>query len=183
MARAFSASPASWAACTAEVTADTKNILLEAAHFDSVSIARSARRHKIPSEASLRFERGVDTQLSPRPRRMAAELLTKFGNGEPSGHPTDVNTTMYRRPIPFKATEVARVAGLDVDVNRISDILTDVGCRVAGGGNGEFSVSAPTGRPDLLTSRATWSKKSPDWSATTRSPSPCLRPRSRARSG
>ena len=56
---------------------------------------------------------------------------------------------MYRRPIPFKATEVARVAGLDVDVNRISDILTDVGCRVAGGGNGEFSVSAPTWRPDL----------------------------------
>ena len=132
-----------------EVTADTKNILLEAAHFDSVSIARSARRHKIPSEASRRFERGVDTQLQPAAAQMAAELLTKFGNGEPSGHPTDVNTTMYRRPIPFKATEVARVAGLDVDVNRISDILTDVGCRVAGGGNGEFSVSAPTWRPDL----------------------------------
>ena len=36
-----------------------------------------------------------------------------------------------------------------MDVNRISDILTDVGCRVAGGGNGEFSVSAPTWRPDL----------------------------------
>ena len=48
-----------------EVTADTKNILLEAAHFDSVSIARSARRHKILSEASRRFERGVDTQLQP----------------------------------------------------------------------------------------------------------------------
>ncbi len=41
-----------------EVTAETKNILLESAHFDQVSIARSARRHKIPSEASRRFERG-----------------------------------------------------------------------------------------------------------------------------
>ena len=72
-----------------EVTADTKNILLEAAHFDSVSIARSARRHKIPSEASRRFERGVDTQLQPAAAQMAAELLTKFGNGErPGTRPT-----------------------------------------------------------------------------------------------
>ncbi|RFT35119.1 hypothetical protein CG402_02655, partial [Bifidobacteriaceae bacterium NR020] len=43
-----------------EVTSETKNILIEAAHFDPVSIARTARRHKIPSEASRRFERGVD---------------------------------------------------------------------------------------------------------------------------
>lgn len=78
---------------------------------------------------------------------MAAELLTKFGNGEPSEHPTDVNTTMYRRPIPFKATEVARVAGLDVDVNRISDILTDVGCRVAGGGNASSLCPRRPGAP------------------------------------
>ena len=132
-----------------EVTAETKNILLEAAHFDQVSIARSARRHKTPSEASRRFERGVDPQLQPAAAQMASELLMKYGNGEPSEHPTDVNFVARRRPIQFKAGEVARVAGLDVDVNRISDILTDVGCRVAGGGNGEFSVAAPSWRPDL----------------------------------
>lgn len=132
-----------------EVTAETTNILLEAAHFDQVSIARSARRHKIPSEASRRFERGVDTQLQPAAAQMAAELLAKYGDGEPSATPTDVNALVARRPIHFKATEVKRVAGLDVDVNRISDILTDIGCRVAGGGNGEFSVNAPTWRPDL----------------------------------
>lgn len=44
---------------------------------------------------------------------------------------------------------MARVAGLDVDINRISDILTDIGCTVAGGGNGEFAVTAPSWRPDL----------------------------------
>lgn len=132
-----------------EVTADTKNILLEAAHFDQVTIARSARRHKIPSEASRRFERGVDSQLQPAAAQMAAELLSRYGDGEPSMHPTDVNNVVFRRPIHFKASEVARVAGLDVDVNRISDILTDIGCRVAGGGNGEFSVTAPSWRPDL----------------------------------
>ncbi|OZG64987.1 phenylalanine--tRNA ligase, beta subunit [Bifidobacterium hapali] len=132
-----------------EVTAETKNILLEAAHFDQVTIARSARRHKIPSEASRRFERGVDSQLQPAAAQMAAELLSRYGNGEPSDHPTDVNNVVFRRPIHFKASEVSRVAGLDLDVNRISDILTDIGCRVAGGGNGEFSVTAPSWRPDL----------------------------------
>ena len=44
---------------------------------------------------------------------------------------------------------MARVAGLDTDVNTISDILTDIGCSVAGGGNGEFSVAPPSWRPDL----------------------------------
>ena len=133
-----------------EVTAETKNVLLESAHFDQVTIARSARRHKIPSEASKRFERGVDFALQPAAAQMAAELMTKYGNGEPSEHPTDVNNTpARRRPIHFKADEVCRVAGLDTPVNKISDILTDIGCMVAGGGNGEFSVTPPTWRPDL----------------------------------
>lgn len=132
-----------------EVTAETRNILLESAHFDQVSIARSARRHKIPSEASRRFERGVDNQLQPAAAQMAADLLVKYGNGEPSFTPTDVNNTTVRRPIHFKGSEVARVAGLDTDLNRINEILTDIGCSVAGGGNGEFSVTAPTWRPDL----------------------------------
>ena len=132
-----------------EVTAETKNILLEAAHFDQVSIARSARRHKIPSEASRRFERGVDYQLQPAAAQMAADLLVKYGDGEASEHPTDVNNTHRRKAIHFKASEVRRVAGLDTEVNAISDILTDIGCTVAGGGNGEFSVTPPTWRPDL----------------------------------
>ncbi|MCI1833044.1 MAG: phenylalanine--tRNA ligase subunit beta [Bifidobacterium sp.] len=132
-----------------EVTSQTRNILLEAAHFDQVSIARSARRHRIPSEASRRFERGVDFQLQPAAAQMAAELLSRYGNGKPSEHPCDVNRTAARKPIAFKASEVRRVAGLDVPINTISDILTDIGCTVAGGGNGEFSVTPPTWRPDL----------------------------------
>lgn len=132
-----------------EVTEETTNVLIESAHFDPVSIARSARRHKIPSEASRRFERGVDTQLQPAAAQMAVELLTTYGGGEASATPTDVDATEPRRPIVFKALEVERVAGLQIDVNRISDILTDIGCLVAGGGNGDFSVTPPTWRPDL----------------------------------
>ncbi len=89
----------------------------------------------------------MDDQLQPAAAQMAAELMVRYGNGEPSEHPTDLNTVCIRRPILFKASEVARVAGLDTDVNTISDILTDIGCPVAGGGNGEFSVAPPVGAP------------------------------------
>jgi phenylalanyl-tRNA synthetase beta chain len=132
-----------------EVTANTKNILIEAAHFDQISIARSARRHKIPSEASRRFERGVDTKLQPAAAQEAAELLTKYGSGSASRSPRDIDNTVKPKDILFKASEVKRLAGLDCELNRISEILIDIGCRVGGGGNGEFTVAPPTWRPDL----------------------------------
>ena len=132
-----------------EVTDETTNILLEAAHFDPITIARSARRHKIPSEASRRFERGVDDKLQPAAAQMASELLEKYGEATPSLTPEDVDTTKRRTPIVFKASEVKRLAGLDLDLNEINGILTDIGCVVGGGGNGEFTVTPPSWRPDL----------------------------------
>ena len=53
---------------TTEMGGATTNVLVEAATFDRVSIARTARRHKLPSEASRRFERGVDPAVVPSPR-------------------------------------------------------------------------------------------------------------------
>ncbi|NEG70235.1 phenylalanine--tRNA ligase subunit beta [Bifidobacterium choloepi] len=132
-----------------EVTAETTNILLEAAHFDPITIARSARRHKIPSEASRRFERGVDDRLQPAAAQLACDLLEKYGEATPSDTPRDLDNTVLRRPINFRSSEVERLTALKLDINQVSDILTDIGCEVAGGGNGELSVTPPTWRPDL----------------------------------
>lgn len=132
-----------------EVTAETKNLLVECAHFDQVSIARTARRHKLPSEASRRFERGVDIEMQPAAAQAAVELLSRYGSGEPSNNPTDLNNTVDPEAIQFKVTEVKRLVDLDVSVDRISSILEDIGCVVAGGGNGIMSVTPPPWRPDL----------------------------------
>ena len=132
-----------------EITADTKNILVECAHFDQVTIARTARRHKLPSEASRRFERGVDTKMQPAAAQAAVELLSRYGSGEPSNNPTDIDNTTNPVAIQFKVTEVKRLADLDVSVDQISSILEDIGCVVAGGGNGVMSVTPPTWRPDI----------------------------------
>lgn len=133
-----------------EVTADTKNILLEAAHFDPVTVARSARRHKTPSEASKRFERGVDYELQPAAAQMASDLLAKYGDASSSGAAVDVNNTEPREVIDFKLTETKRLTGLDTSEARIREILEDIGCTVADSTiEGHISVVPPTWRPDM----------------------------------
>lgn len=132
-----------------EVTEETTNILIESAHFDPVSIARSARCHKIPSEASRRFERGVDTKLQPAAAEEAAQLIVKICGGQVSDTPADYDQTVEMPSIRFKTSEVKRLTALDISVSRISEILTDIGCSLGGCGNGELLVEPPTWRPDL----------------------------------
>lgn len=132
-----------------EVTADTTTILLEAAHFDQVSIARTARRHKLPSEASRRFERGVDTQLQPAAVQSVVNVLENMGHAQASENPTDVNNTVAPEAISFRLGEVKRVADLDLSTERITAILTDIGCEVNRDGDSTLSVTPPTWRPDL----------------------------------
>ncbi|MGL5829385.1 MAG: phenylalanine--tRNA ligase subunit beta, partial [Angustibacter sp.] len=68
---------------SSEVGATTTALLLEAAHFDPVSIARTSRRHRLSTEASRRYERGVDPQLAPRAAEVAAQLLISLGGAVP----------------------------------------------------------------------------------------------------
>lgn len=132
-----------------EVTEETRNVLLESAHFDPVSIARSARRHKIPSEASRRFERGVDYRLQAAAAEEAAELMSSIAGGKASPTPVDYDWTVHVPSIRFKTSEVKRLTGLDLSVSQITEILTDIGCQWGGGGNGELVVNPPSWRPDL----------------------------------
>ncbi|HAP91832.1 MAG TPA: phenylalanine--tRNA ligase subunit beta, partial [Arthrobacter bacterium] len=64
-----------------EVSDSTSNVLVEAAHFDEVSIGRSRRRHKLPSEASKRFERGVDWHVADIAAQRVVDLLVELAGG------------------------------------------------------------------------------------------------------
>ena len=66
---------------TTELSATTTNIFIEAAHWDPVAIFRTERRHKLPSEASKRFERGTDPTIPLVAADRVAELLTTYGGG------------------------------------------------------------------------------------------------------
>jgi phenylalanyl-tRNA synthetase beta chain len=67
---------------TTEVSEKTKNVLIETAHFDGISVARAARRHKLFSEASKRYERGVDPRIGELASARVIQLLELHAGGK-----------------------------------------------------------------------------------------------------
>ena len=133
-----------------EVEAGTTDVLFEAAHFDPVSVARSARRHKLHSESSKRFERGVDPALAAVAAQRAVELLVEYGGGTIDSGVTDVDERPGATVISLPVGEAERLTGVAHSPERIADLLRTVGCLVEGPNDGAFAVTAPTWRPDLM---------------------------------
>ena len=132
---------------TTEIDASTSTIVLESAHFDAVSIAYTARRHRLPSEASRRYERGVDDALAPVAAQAAVDLLVRLGGVEAARAGTDVD---LRRPRPTISLDVklpSRVAGVDYAPATVERRLRSIGCDVVG--PDPVAVTAPSWRPDL----------------------------------
>ncbi|MCI5826199.1 MAG: phenylalanine--tRNA ligase subunit beta, partial [Arcanobacterium sp.] len=113
-----------------EISENTSNVLVEAAHFDAVSVARMARRHRLPSEASKRFERGVDPQLAPVAAQAVVDILVEYGGGTAAEENFELNTTEPMQPVEFHTRETRRLTGLNVPVSRQIEILRAIGCAV-----------------------------------------------------
>ena len=131
-----------------EVSDTTVNVMIEAANFDPISIARSARRHKLPSEASKRYERGVDTNVAEFAAARAVQLLEvqALGTSEPFG--ADYREHFEPTPIWLPANFASELVGVDYSAEEIVSILNQIGCVVATV-DGGFEVIAPSWRPDL----------------------------------
>jgi phenylalanyl-tRNA synthetase beta chain len=129
------------------------DVLIEAAHFDPAVIARAARRHKLPSEASRRFERVVDPMLPPVAAERAAQLLVEFGGGViPSGR-TDAGAPPQLAPVRMPLDLPDRVAGVSYPPGATVRRLTQIGCAVelltGDDGRGQVVAAPPSWRPDL----------------------------------
>jgi phenylalanyl-tRNA synthetase beta chain len=131
-----------------EVQPTTTDVLIEGAHFDPVAVARAARRHKLPSEASRRFERGVDPNAAPAAVQRTADLLVLLGQGEADPAVT-VESTRPTQPAPIAidAALPGRVAGLDYTRETVVGRLQEIGCAVEG--RDDLLITPPSWRPDL----------------------------------
>ena len=133
-----------------EVEAQTTDVLLEAAHFDAVSVARTARRHHLPSEASKRFERGTDPALPGVAAQRAVDLLVEFGGGVADAAVGDVSHVGAAAPVRMRVGEPYRLTGVDYTPERERELLEMIGCRIEGSEHAEvWVVTVPTWRPDL----------------------------------
>ena len=133
---------------TTEVSASTTSILLEAAHFDPATIGRSFRRHKLPSEASRRFERNVDAALPYAAAREAARLLVELAGGRLAGGQTVAGVVPAPPHQGVPADLPARVLGAEVSPEQVVAILTAAGVSVSRDGD-QLDLVAPSWRPDL----------------------------------
>jgi phenylalanyl-tRNA synthetase beta chain len=131
-----------------EISESTTDVVIEAAHFDPVVIARSSRRHKLSSEASRRFEREVDPELPRYAAQRVADLLAELAGGTIEAGETVIDTQALPEPVTIPADHAARVAGAPISVRESVQHLEAVGCRVVLSDD-QLTLTPPSWRPDL----------------------------------
>ena len=132
-----------------EITEKTTDILLEAANFSGPSIMRTESALGLRSEASTRYEKGLDPEMIPLAMDMACSLFVEICGGTVSVGTIDVRTEPRPRTVlGLRPARVERVLGTPVAPDEIEGILTSLGCEVGRRGD-DFVVIAPTFRADL----------------------------------
>ena len=136
-----------------EVTDATTTVLIESAHFDPVSMGRTRRRHKLPSEASKRNERGVDWEIADEAAERAVQLLVELAGGTAEPGVTDVGTRPDPSVVQLPAGFPTGLTGVEYTEEQIERVLTDLGATVERGqdadGQTTYTVTAPSWRSDL----------------------------------
>ncbi|HEX5857331.1 MAG TPA: phenylalanine--tRNA ligase subunit beta [Microbacterium sp.] len=133
---------------TTEIGEHTRNVLVEAATFDQVSIARTARRHKLPSEASRRFERGVDPLVAVAAADRVVQLMVAYAGGTASDLGAMIVEPFVAPEIGLAAGFVSNLIGVDYTPGEVRAALELIGCRVLDAEDG-WVVTPPSWRPDL----------------------------------
>ncbi|MCF3938320.1 MULTISPECIES: phenylalanine--tRNA ligase subunit beta [Gordonia] len=131
-----------------EVGAATTTVLLESATFDPVRVFRTGKRHKLTSEASKRFERTVDPEVTAAASDRAAQLIVDIAGGSVTSPLSEARAVVPTpSAISIPADEPDRTAGLTYPAGTTAVRLREVGCVVEGGER--LEVTPPSWRPDL----------------------------------
>jgi phenylalanyl-tRNA synthetase beta chain len=147
------------------ITAETTNVLVEAAWFDPIAVRRTARRHGLHTDASHRFERGADFNAPPVASALVSAILLANG-GWIEGELVDVQVpalaakTAHRKPVELALAEVHRILGTTIDPEGIpaatvKEVLKALGCamvihpEIFGHNDAAWQVTLPSWRLDI----------------------------------
>jgi phenylalanyl-tRNA synthetase beta chain len=133
-----------------EISETSRDLVIEAAHFSAPGTARMSRRHRLFSEASYRFERGVDRELPLRASAKAVSLLAALGGGRVVPGCTHASAEVPAVTITMADDYPDRVAGQAYGHDTVVGRLRDVGCEVNDPSAGTLTVIPPSWRPDLV---------------------------------
>jgi len=132
------------------ITERTKNILIESAWWDPVTVRRMSKRHGLHTDASHRFERGADFESTVASTNRVAELILASGGGTLIGDVIDVIARQLDlAPVELDLREVHRILGEKLSTLEISRVLTRLGFMVLPGGEDTYLVHIPSWRLDI----------------------------------
>jgi phenylalanyl-tRNA synthetase beta chain len=134
------------------ITAKTRNVLIESAWFDPVTVRKMSKRHGLHTDASHRFERGADYESTTRSCDRVAELILQSAGGHLAGGMIDVAArTLDQAPVALRISEVHRILGKALETNEIVRILKRLGFELLPepGEEPEFTVQIPSWRLDV----------------------------------
>jgi phenylalanyl-tRNA synthetase beta chain len=132
------------------ITEKTKNILIESAWWDPVTVRRMSKRHGIHTDASHRFERGADFESTVASTNRVAELILASAGGTLVGDVIDmIARKLDLAPVELDLREVQRILGEKLSTIEISRILTRLGFTMLAGGEERYLIHIPSWRLDI----------------------------------
>ncbi|GAA4804812.1 phenylalanine--tRNA ligase subunit beta [Nocardioides caeni] len=134
---------------TTEISGTTTRILVEAAHWDPVSMFRTGKRHKLSSEAGKRNERGVDPLLPAVAADRVVELLVEHGGATAEPGFTLVGTAPPQPTVTIATDLPAQLSGIEISAMTAVEHLRAIGATVAEHEDGVVGVTPPSWRPDI----------------------------------
>jgi phenylalanyl-tRNA synthetase beta chain len=133
-----------------EIEEGTSRVLLESAYFDPVSVRKTAKKLGLNTDASHRFERGVDPQGTLHAMDRAAALMVELGKGKlMDGHIDVCHDLPNLAPIHLKVQAANRTLGTRLDAEQMAGLLRSVEFQVDGAGDDELRVTVPSFRVDV----------------------------------
>src|SRR5260221_7363927 len=133
-----------------EVSPTPTAVLIAAAQFAPLSIRSTARKLKLHSASSYRFERGTDPEMVDWASRRACELILKHAGGQLIEGVIDVGSPRSRRQsITLRLSQLKRIIGIDVPAAVVQKILIALGCLEQSAGEAEITTNPPSWRRDL----------------------------------
>lgn len=132
------------------VTLNTKDVFLESAYFEAVGIAKTARGHRINSDSSYRYERGVDFELQINAVERFTEILLEVVGGQagPLTHEVSDEYLPQRNSIDLRRARISKILGIELTDQRIEQILSDLNMSVISNDQG-WQVTPPSYRYDI----------------------------------
>jgi phenylalanyl-tRNA synthetase beta chain len=132
------------------VSEKTTAIFLESAVFDAVTVRKTARRHGLNTDASFRFERGVDPELTLYALKRAAQLIIEVAGGHIASEPQDlVNADFQSTTLDFSISACHRLIGMDLETSTIETILSNLDFKILNKAEDIWTLSLPLYRVDV----------------------------------